>query len=162
MTFDPKSVEVIWDHCVHIPWKYIKVFGYSDLFSKTWTKDHWPLDDLCSGVWEITDKKKRKNSVIWTEKEKVEILTPHFFSFKRNQLERFHDPWEILLFCMDLQLVRWATYLMLICCSWQLIPQFVKAGLNYTIVQDYRPFLKWMIDIPVHFHTPAFPYPFYN
>ena len=100
MTFDPKSVEVTCvtlpkDHCVQVPWKYIKVCGYSDpffenlnqrsltprwsltplllrshvwlypriivskshentlkyvdtvtLFSKTWTKGHWPLDDL--------------------------------------------------------------------------------------------------------------------
>ena len=35
------------DHCVQVPWKYIKVCGYSDLFcQKTWTKGHWPLDDL--------------------------------------------------------------------------------------------------------------------
>ena len=51
MTFDPKSVRVTCvtlpkDHCVQVPWKYIKVCGYSDPFSKTWTKGHWPLDDL--------------------------------------------------------------------------------------------------------------------
>ena len=101
MTFDPTSVEVLCvtlpkDHCVQVPWKYIKVCGYSDLFckknlnqrsltprwpltphllrshvwlcpriilskshentskyvdtvnlfAKTWTKGHWPLDDL--------------------------------------------------------------------------------------------------------------------
>ena len=100
MTFDPTSVEVTYvtlpkDHCVQVPWKYIKVYGYSDpfcknlnqrsltprwpltphllrshvwrypriivskshentskyvdtvtLFAKTWTKGHWPLDDL--------------------------------------------------------------------------------------------------------------------
>ena len=100
MTFDPTSVQVLWltlpkDHCVQVPWKYIKVCGYSDLFcknlnqrsltprwsltphllrshewlypriivskshenaskyvdtvtlfAKTWTKGHWPLDDL--------------------------------------------------------------------------------------------------------------------
>ena len=101
MTFDPASVEVLCvtlpkDHCVQVPWKYIKVCGYSDLFcktnlnqrsltprwpltphllrsyvwlypriivskshentskyvdtvnlfAKTWTKGHWPLDDL--------------------------------------------------------------------------------------------------------------------
>ena len=36
------------DHCVQVPWKYIKVCGYSDLFckKKTLTKGHWPLDDL--------------------------------------------------------------------------------------------------------------------
>ena len=39
MTFDPKSVEVICvtlpkDHCVQVPWKYIKVCGYSDPFIK--------------------------------------------------------------------------------------------------------------------------------
>ena len=42
MTFDPTSVEVLCvtlpkDHCVKVPWKYIKVCGYSDLFCKTWT-----------------------------------------------------------------------------------------------------------------------------
>ena len=101
MTFDPTSVEVTCvtlpkDHCVQVPWKYIKVCGYSDLFckknlnqrsltpkwpltpnllrshvwlypriivskshentskyvdtvnpfAKTWSKGHWPLDDL--------------------------------------------------------------------------------------------------------------------
>ena len=51
MTFDPTSVEVTCvtlpkDHCVQVPWKYIKVCGYSDPFCKTWSKDHWPLDDL--------------------------------------------------------------------------------------------------------------------
>ena len=29
-----------------LAWKYIKVCGYSDRFAKTWTKGHWPLDDL--------------------------------------------------------------------------------------------------------------------
>ena len=52
MTFDPKSVEVTCvtlpkDHCVQVKQKYIKVCGYSDpFFAKTWTKDHWPQDDL--------------------------------------------------------------------------------------------------------------------
>ena len=52
MTFDPASVEVTCvtlpkDHCVQVPWTYMKVYGYSDLFcKKTWTKGHWPLDDL--------------------------------------------------------------------------------------------------------------------
>ena len=100
MTFDPKTVEVTCvtlpkDHWVQVPWKYIKVCGYSDpyyknlnqksltprwpltprllrshvwlypritesksheniskyvdtvtLITKTWTKSHWPLDDL--------------------------------------------------------------------------------------------------------------------
>ena len=51
MTFDPKAVEVTCvtlpkDHCVQVPWKYITVCGYSDPFAKTWTKGHWPLDDL--------------------------------------------------------------------------------------------------------------------
>ena len=39
MIFDPKAVEVICvtlpkDHCVQVPWKYIKVCGYSDPFCK--------------------------------------------------------------------------------------------------------------------------------
>ena len=56
MTFDPTSVEVTCvtlpkDHCVQVPWEYINVCGYSDeysrpFFAKTWTKGHWPLDDL--------------------------------------------------------------------------------------------------------------------
>ena len=51
MTFEPTSVEVTCmslpkDHFVQVPWKYVKVCGYNDLFSKTWTKGHWPLDDL--------------------------------------------------------------------------------------------------------------------
>ena len=30
-----------------LAWTYIKVCGYSDcFFAKTWTKGHWPLDDL--------------------------------------------------------------------------------------------------------------------
>ena len=51
MTFDPTSVEVTCvtlpkDHFIQVPWKYVKVCGYSDLFSKTWTKGHGPPDDL--------------------------------------------------------------------------------------------------------------------
>ena len=51
MTFDPKATEVTCvtlpkDHCVSVSWKYIKVCRYSDLFAKSWTKGHWPLDDL--------------------------------------------------------------------------------------------------------------------
>ena len=52
MTFDPKSVDVTGvtlpnDHCVQVPWKYIKVCGYSDPFFKnlnqrSWTP-RWPL-----------------------------------------------------------------------------------------------------------------------
>ena len=52
MTFDPTSVEVTCvtlskDHFIQVPWKYVKLCGYSDLFfPKTWTKGHWPLDDF--------------------------------------------------------------------------------------------------------------------
>ena len=50
----PTSVEITCvtrpkGHCIQVPWKYVKVCGYSgDLFffSKTWTTGHWPLDDL--------------------------------------------------------------------------------------------------------------------
>ena len=43
MTFDPTSVEVTQvtlpkDHCIQVSWKYIKVCGYSDYFSKALTK----------------------------------------------------------------------------------------------------------------------------
>ena len=35
------------DHFVQVPWKYIKVFWYcAPISGKTWTKVHWPLDDL--------------------------------------------------------------------------------------------------------------------
>ena len=35
MTFDPTSVEVTYvtlhkDHCIQVPWKYVKVCAYSD------------------------------------------------------------------------------------------------------------------------------------
>ena len=64
MTFDPTSVEFLCvmlpkDHCVQIPWKYIKVCGYSDLFCKKKTLNQrsltprWPLTPhlLRSHVW---------------------------------------------------------------------------------------------------------------
>ena len=39
MTFDPTSVEVTCvtlpkDHFIHVPWKYVKVSGYSDSLKK--------------------------------------------------------------------------------------------------------------------------------
>ena len=52
MTFDPTSVEVTCvtlpkDHCVQVPWKYIKVCGYSDPFGKNLNQrsvtPRWPL-----------------------------------------------------------------------------------------------------------------------
>ena len=52
MTFDPTSVEVLCvtlskDHCVQVPWKYIKVRGYSDLFfTKNLKQRSLTLDDL--------------------------------------------------------------------------------------------------------------------
>ena len=52
MTFDPTSVEVLCvtlpkDHCVQVPWKYIKVCGYSDLFcKKNLNQRSLTLDDL--------------------------------------------------------------------------------------------------------------------
>ena len=62
MTFDPKSVEVTCvtlpkDHCVQVPWKYIKVCGYRDPFyQKLELKvidPRWPLIPhlLQSHVW---------------------------------------------------------------------------------------------------------------
>ena len=62
MTFDPTPVEVLCvtlpkDHCVQIPWKYIKVCGYSDLFCKNLKRrsltPRWPLTPhlLRSHVW---------------------------------------------------------------------------------------------------------------
>ena len=62
MTFDPTSVEVLCvtlpkDHCVHVPWKYIKVCGYSDIFCKKLEPkviDPRPPDDLWPPSVEIT------------------------------------------------------------------------------------------------------------
>ena len=56
MTSDPKYFEAMCvtlpkDHCVQVSWKYIKACGYSDLFSKPWTKSHWPLDGLWPQVF---------------------------------------------------------------------------------------------------------------
>ena len=62
MTFDPTSVEVTCvtlpkDHCVQVPWKYIKVCGYSDPFCKNMNQrsltPRWPLTPnlLRSHVW---------------------------------------------------------------------------------------------------------------
>ena len=62
MTFDPTSVEVLCvtlpkDHCVQVPWKYIKVCGYSDPFCKNLNQrsltPRWPLTPhlLRSHVW---------------------------------------------------------------------------------------------------------------
>ena len=63
MTFEPTSIEVTCatlpkDHCVQIHWKYIKVYGYNDPFSKTLTNGQsmtprWPLIPLLlkSHVW---------------------------------------------------------------------------------------------------------------
>ena len=62
MTFDPTSVEVLCvtlpkDHCVQVPWIYIKVCGYSDIFAKKLNQRlltlRWPLTPhlLRSHVW---------------------------------------------------------------------------------------------------------------
>ena len=62
MTFDPTSVEVLCvtlpkDHCFQVPWKYIRVCGYSDLFAKNLNQrsltPRWPLTSylLRSHVW---------------------------------------------------------------------------------------------------------------
>ena len=62
MTFDLTSVEVTCvtlpkDHCVQVPWKYIKVCGYSDPFCKNLNQrsltPRWPLTPhlLRSYVW---------------------------------------------------------------------------------------------------------------
>ena len=62
MTFDPKSAEVTCvtlpkDHCFQVPWKYIKVRGYSDPFFKNLNQrsltPRWPLTPrlLRSHAW---------------------------------------------------------------------------------------------------------------
>ena len=59
MTFDPTSVEVTCvtlpkDHCVQVPWTYIKVCGYSDRFCKNLNQrsltPRWPLTPHCWGL----------------------------------------------------------------------------------------------------------------
>ena len=51
MTFDPTNGDVPCatlpkDHCVQLPWYYIKVCGYIDYFKKNLTKRSIPQDDL--------------------------------------------------------------------------------------------------------------------
>ena len=51
MTFDPKSIEVTCvtlpkDRCFQVPWKIHQSMWIQWPFLKTWTKGHWPLDDL--------------------------------------------------------------------------------------------------------------------
>ena len=51
MTFDPTSGEVLCvtlpkDHCVQVPWEYIKVCGYSDHYCKNLDQRSLTLDDL--------------------------------------------------------------------------------------------------------------------
>ena len=79
MTFDPKSVEVTCDptqgSLCPSPMKYIKVCGNSDPFSKTGTKGHWPIGDLCphllrSHVWlypRIIVSKSHGNSSMYVD-----------------------------------------------------------------------------------------------
>ena len=76
MTFDPISVEVTCvtlpkDHCIQIPWKYVKVCGYSDPFFKDLNPSsltpRWPLTPslLRSHVWlypRITVFKSHENT----------------------------------------------------------------------------------------------------
>ena len=78
ITFDLTSVEVTCvtlpkDHCVQVPWKYIKVSGYSSrYFSKNWTNrsmtlNKWPLKPLLLRlhVWfyqRITVSKSHENT----------------------------------------------------------------------------------------------------
>ena len=79
MIFDPKSVEVTYvtlpkDHYVQVPWKYIKVFEYSDPFSKNLNQrsltPRWSLTPqlLRSHVWlypRITVSKSHGNTSMY-------------------------------------------------------------------------------------------------
>ena len=87
MTFDPTSVEVLCvtlpkDHCVQVPWKYIKVCGYSDLFCKNLKRrsltPRWPLTPhlLRSHVWlypRIIVSKSHENTLKY-----VDTVTPRW------------------------------------------------------------------------------------
>ena len=91
-TFDSTSVEVTCvtlpkDHFIQVPWKYIKVCGYSDPFFFKNLKGHWPLDDLWppsllrSHVWlypRITDVQ-----VPWNTSKYVDAVT--LFAKNLNQ-----------------------------------------------------------------------------
>ena len=81
MTFDPTSVEVTCvtlpkDHCVQVPWKYIKVCGYSDPFCKNLNQrtltPRWPLTPylLRSHVWlysRIIVSKPHGNTIMYVD-----------------------------------------------------------------------------------------------
>ena len=102
-TFDPTSVEVTCvtlpkDHCVQVPWKYIKECGYSDLFCKNLNQrsltPRWPLTPhlLRSHVWLypriIVSKSQGIHQCMWIQWSILQItnqrsltprwpLTPH-------------------------------------------------------------------------------------
>ena len=74
MTFDPRSVEVTCvilpkDHCVQVPWKYIKVYGYSDPFFKNLNQrsltPRWPLTPASVKVTCVTLTKDHCVQVPW-------------------------------------------------------------------------------------------------
>ena len=95
MTFDPKSVEVTYvtlskDHCVQVPWKYIKVCGYNNLFFKNLNQrsltPKWPLTPhlLRSHAWlypRIIVSKSHGNTSMYVERvinfAKYHILHVH-------------------------------------------------------------------------------------
>ena len=86
MTFDPTSVEVTCvtlpkDHCVHVPWEYTYVCGYSDQFCELSNKGHWPtsVEVLC-----VTLPKDHSVQVPW--KSSMWIQWP--FLQKKNMNQR--------------------------------------------------------------------------
>ena len=95
MTFDPTSVEVLCvtlpkDHCVQVPWKYIKICGYSDPFCKNLNQrsvtPRWPLTPhlLRSHVWlypRIIVSKSHENT--W---KYVDTVT--FFAKKKKKMNQ--------------------------------------------------------------------------
>ena len=92
MTFDPTSVEVLCvtlpkDQCVQVPWKYIKICGYSDLFCKNLKRrsltPRWPLTPhlLRSHVWlypRIIVSKSHRNTLKYVD-------TVTFFAKKKKK-----------------------------------------------------------------------------
>ena len=92
MTFGPTSVEVLCvtlpkDHCVQVPWKYIKVCGYSDLFCKNLKRSsltpRWPLTPTSVEVTCVTLPKDHCVQVRWKYTEVCGYSDP--FCKKLNQ-----------------------------------------------------------------------------
>ena len=119
MTFDRISVKVTCvtlpkDHCTQVPWKYVTLCGYNDLFfQKTWTKGHWPLDDLWPQVcwghivqvpWKyITDHfSKNLSQNVTNPKWPLDDFWPTYIDVTCVTLPKYHCvqvPWKYIKGC---------------------------------------------------------------